>query len=271
MEIRGALSNRGLRHVRRDADATSMKISALGRTPQLPVRVAAAIAAEIAEERLKVGDRLPTEHSLAEKFGVSRNVVREAIAQLRSDGVVQSRQGVGAFVINKSKTALLRIDAELMSDRLVFRNVFELRAILEIQAASLAARRADEAQIADIASALARMRTAESWAEGGVSADLDFHYAVAKSTGNEYVAMVVRFLTGQMRQSIKFMRQNLSDVDGRLVDISIAEHVAIYDAILSRSPAAAGDAMRRHIGNAAHRLGYDLADYADVSIIAASN
>jgi DNA-binding FadR family transcriptional regulator len=160
-------------------DATSMKIGPLGRTPQLPARVAAAIAAEIAEARLRVGDRLPTEHSLAEKFGVSRNVVREAIAQLRSDGVVQSRQGVGAFVINRSATPLLRIDAELMNDRLVFRNVFELRAILEIQAASLAAERADKEQLADIAAALARMRCAESWAEGGVSADLDFHYAVA--------------------------------------------------------------------------------------------
>jgi GntR family transcriptional repressor for pyruvate dehydrogenase complex len=61
------------------------------------------------------------------------------------------------------------------------------------------------------------------------------------------------------------MRQNLSDVDGRLVDMSIAEHVAIYDAIVARSPAAAGEAMRRHIANAAHRLGYDLANRTDLS------
>jgi len=233
--------------------------------PQLPARVAAVIAAEIAEGRLRVGDRLPTEHSLAERFGVGRNVVREAIAQLRSDGVVQSRQGVGAFVVESSTTAMLRIDAQMMNDRLVFRNVFELRAILEIQAASLAAQRADEAEIADIGAALARMQSAENWAEGGVSADLDFHRAVAQATGNSYIAMVVGFLSGQMRQSIQFMRQNLSDVDGRLVDMSIAEHVAIYDAIVSRSPAAAGEAMRRHIANAAHRLGYDLANRADLS------
>jgi GntR family transcriptional regulator, transcriptional repressor for pyruvate dehydrogenase complex len=171
------------------------------------------IAAEIAEGWLRVGDRLPTEHSLAERFGVGRNVVREAIAQL-PDGVVQSRQGVGAFVVESSTTAMLRIDAQMMNDRLVFRNVFELRAILEIQAASLAAQRADEAEIADIGAALARMQSAENWAEGGVSADLDFHRAVAQATGNSYIAMVVGFLSGQMRQSIQFMRQNLSDVDG---------------------------------------------------------
>ena len=82
----------------------AMKIGALGRAPQLPSRVAAAITAEIAEGRLREGDRLPTEQALAEKFGVSRNVVREAISRLRSDGVVQSRQGVGAFVVSSEAT-----------------------------------------------------------------------------------------------------------------------------------------------------------------------
>ncbi len=129
----------------------------------------------------------------------------------------------------------------------------------------MAAQRADEGEIADIEAALARMESAENWAEGGVSADLDFHRAVAQATGNSYIAMVVGFLSGQMRQSIQFMRRNPSEVDGPLVDMSIAEHVAIYDAIVSRSPAAAGEAMSRHIANAAHRLGYDLANRADLS------
>jgi DNA-binding FadR family transcriptional regulator len=240
----------------------AMKIGALGRAPQLPSRVAAAITAEIAEGRLREGDRLPTEQALAEKFGVSRNVVREAISRLRSDGVVQSRQGVGAFVVSSEATATLRIDAELMSDRLVFRNIFELRAILEIRAAGLAALRAEKPQVADIAAALSRMRAAEKWAEDGVAADLDFHRAVGQATGNPYIAMVVGFLSGQMRQSIMFMRHNQSDIDGHLVDMNIAEHQAIYEAILAGAPEAARDAMRRHITNAARRLGYDLSNGA---------
>jgi DNA-binding FadR family transcriptional regulator len=62
----------------------------------------------------------------SERFGVSRSVVREAIAGLRSDGVAQSRRGAGTFVVSPKETATLRIDADLTSDRVVFRNVFEM-------------------------------------------------------------------------------------------------------------------------------------------------
>ncbi len=85
------------------------------------------------------------------------------MARLRSDGVVQSRQGVGVFVVNNEENATLRIDADLMSDRMVFRNVFELRAILEIRAAGLAAMRSDAQQLDAIADAMTRMRNAVNW------------------------------------------------------------------------------------------------------------
>ena len=133
-------------------------LATLVRSPQSPSRVAAAIRAEIAEGRLQEGDRLPTEMVLAARFGVSRSVVREAIAGLRSNGFVRSRQGLGAFVVSPRESATLRIDADLTSDLTVFRNVFELRAILEIKAAALAAVRADENHRARISEALERMR-----------------------------------------------------------------------------------------------------------------
>lgn len=234
------------------------EITTLGRSPQLPSRVAAAIASEIVGGRLKEGDRLPTEEALASKFGVSRSVVREAIAHLRSNGVVHSRQGVGMFVAKPSETTVLRIDADMLNDRLVFSNVFELRAILEIKAAALAAFRADKKQLKEIAGALSRMMNAKNWSEDGVTADLDFHQAVAVASGNSYMGVVVGFLSGQMRQSIMFMRQNQSDMDGTLVATNIAEHSAIYEAIRERSPARAVAAMRNHITNAAMRLGYEL-------------
>ncbi|HMN86141.1 MAG TPA: FadR/GntR family transcriptional regulator [Bauldia sp.] len=232
----------------------------LGRTPQLPSRVATVIASEIMEGRLPHGARLPTEQALASKFGVSRSVIREAIARLRSDGMVQSRQGVGAFVVSNQESATLRIDADLMSDRLVFRNVFELRAILEIRAAGLAALRADDEQRAVMSDAMMRMRTAVNWLIQGVPADLEFHRAVAAGSGNPYMAMMVAFLSGQMRESIMFMRENRSDVGGAMIATNIAEHAAIHDAIMARDPETAIAAMRLHITNAAHRLGYDLSD-----------
>lgn len=238
------------------------RISTLGRTPQLPSRVAAAITSEILEGRLKHGDRLPTEQSLAVKFGVSRSVIREAIARLRSDGVVQSRQGVGAFVISSGESGTLRIDADLMSDRLVFRDVFEMRAILEIRAAGLAAHRRNSEQMAAMVDAFGRMKSSVNWAEDGVTADMEFHRAVAAASGNAYVAMVVGFFLGQMRQSIMFMRHNQNDTGGRMIATNIAEHEAILDAIGAQDAEAATAAMRRHITGASERLGYDLRDSA---------
>jgi len=235
-------------------------IAVLGRTPQLPSRVATAIATEIMDGRLPHGARLPTEQALAVKFGVSRSVIREAIARLRSDGMVRSRQGVGAFVVVDQETATLRIDADLMSDRLVFRNVFELRAILEIRAAGLAAVRGDAAQLAAVSEAMDRMRNASNWLTEGVPADLDFHRTVAAASGNPYMAMMVGFLSGQMRESIMFMRENQSDVAGSMIATNIAEHTAIHDAVVAHDPEAAVAAMRTHIMNAARRLGYELAD-----------
>lgn len=241
-------------------DERKSHIAPLGRTPQLPSRVAAAIATEIMEGRLPDGARLPTEQVLSAKFGVSRSVVREAIARLRSDGMVRSRQGVGAFVVRERDTATLRIDADLMSDRMVFRNVFELRAILEIRAAGLAARRGSPEQLDAVSEAMTRMRKASNWLVEGVPADLEFHRLVAAASGNAYMAMMVGFLSGQMRESIMFMRENQSDVAGAMVATNIAEHAAIHDAVIARNPDAAISAMRTHIMNAARRLGYDLGD-----------
>lgn len=238
------------------------RINTLGRTPQLPSRVAAAITSEILEGRLKHGDRLPAELTLAAKFGVSRSVIREAIARLRSDGVIQSRQGIGAFVANSGEGGTLRIDADLMSDRLVFGDVFEMRAILEIRAAGLAARRRDDQQLSAIEEAFERMRSSVNWADDGVTADLEFHRAVAAASGNAYILMVVGFFLGQMRQSIMFMRHNQNDTGGRMFATNVAEHAAILESIRDRDAEAATAAMRSHITRASERLGYALTESA---------
>lgn len=238
--------------------ASEPLLATLGRTPHSPSRVAAALTAEIVEGRLQEGDRLPTEMVLAARFGVSRSVVREAIAGLRSDGMVRSHQGLGTFVARPQDSATLRLDADITTDRIVFRNVFELRAILEIKAAALAALRADAEQRARISEALERMRNARSWLEEGVSADLDFHRLVAVGSGNTYMATVVGFLAEQMRQSIMFMRHNQDGYARRMVATNIAEHSAIHDAVMKRDARVAMMAMHAHITAAAKRLGYDV-------------
>ena len=86
-----------------------MAFDQLQRSDQLPTQIAMQIGREISAGRLVPGDRLPTEHALAKSFGVSRTVVREAIAQLRNEGIVESRQGIGAFVVDADRRRSIRI------------------------------------------------------------------------------------------------------------------------------------------------------------------
>jgi GntR family transcriptional regulator, transcriptional repressor for pyruvate dehydrogenase complex len=234
-----------------------MRLPTIERQTQLPARVANLITHEIEAGRLKPGDRLPTEQALATSLGVSRNVVREAIARLRSEGIVHSRQGVGAFLARTESATTWHIDAEQLKDQAEFQDLFELRAILEIRVAGLAAERHSPKDLRDFSAALARMRGSEKWEQGGVDADLDFHRAVAKASGNPYLVKVVSFISEQMRESIARTRERLKSV-AEVMDVTIAEHTAIHEAIRDGSPAAARRAMSRHIRNAAARLGVQL-------------
>ena len=87
----------------------------IGRAPNLPSQVARKISDEILAGRFRVGDRLPAEREFAETFGVSRNVVREAIARLRFEGAVEPRHGAGVFVLGSQTHSALRIDPEILS------------------------------------------------------------------------------------------------------------------------------------------------------------
>ena len=235
----------------------SSRFAQLGRTPHLPTRVSALITKEIVDGRLKPGDRLPTEQRLSTSLGVSRNVVREAIARLRADGIIESRQGVGAFVIRPEQRSTLRLETAGPEDVEAISSLFELRGVLEIEAAGIAALRAAPEQLARIGDALAQMRGAEKWGEGGVDADLAFHREVARATNNTYMATFVTFLAEQMRETIIATRAG-HDIE-HLVEITIAEHAAILDGIASGGPEQARAAMREHISGAARRLNIALA------------
>jgi len=224
----------------------------LGRAEPLHKKVAALIMREIASGQFLPGDRLPSEHELAQAFDVSRNVVREAIACLRSDGIVVSRQGLGAFVVQPELRQTIRIDAEELRQGGNLRSLFELRALLEIEAAALAAERRDDAQLARIREALERMTGAEKWSDAGIDADLDFHRALAEATGNPYLVTFLTFLANQMRETI--VRARATHGLEPVVEVTIAEHQKIYDALATADPDAARAAMRAHIAGGARRL-----------------
>src|SRR5690606_25266292 len=109
------------------------------RVESLPAMIARQIYEKVVAGQLKAGDRLPTESELSESFGVSRTVVREAIAQLRHEGIVETRRGVGAFITEPERRQFLRLDDLSLNEPEAFRSLFQLRSVLEVEAAGLAA------------------------------------------------------------------------------------------------------------------------------------
>ncbi|HTO30391.1 MAG TPA: FadR/GntR family transcriptional regulator [Pararhizobium sp.] len=230
----------------------SVDFGQLRRNEHLPSRIAAQIAREITDGRILPGGKLPTEHFLASSFGVSRSVVREAIAQLRNEGLVETRQGVGAFATEIKARQSIRIEQSDLHDRATFRDLFQLRMPLEIEAAGLAAIHHVEADLAKLDTALAAMTGTDKWTDQGIVADLAFHRVIAAATGNEYFALFVGFIAERISLAISAARATA--VLEEIVELTIAEHVAVRDAVASRNPQSARDAMRQHLLGAASRL-----------------
>lgn len=226
--------------------------SQIKRIESLPIKIAREIQEKIASGSLKPGDRLPTESELADSFGVSRTVVREAIAQLRHDGIVETRQGVGAFVTEPERRHSIRIDDTALEDPESFRSLFQLRNVLEVEAAGLAALNYRDTDLRKIDDALNRMINADKWSEDGIEADLDFHYALASATGNEYFPLFIGFISEKISHAIYATRAQA--VRDELIKVTIAEHIAVRDAVASRDIEAARHAMEIHILGGAQRV-----------------
>lgn len=231
----------------------TLKLDKVNRGPHLSTLVASSISREIAQGRLKPGDQLPTEQALATTFGVSRNVVREAIARLRSEGRIWSQQGRGAFVADATNATVLTIDYETLQRADSFRNLFELRGMLEVQIAALAATRRSDADIEAMERALDGMRTAPYGSVAWLKNDLGFHRAVAEATRNPYMGQFLIFVSERVRESILAAgNQQKSDDMART---TLGEHERILAAIKAGDAKAASAAMTRHLAGAASRVG----------------
>ena len=234
-------------------------LNQMPRTLHLPARIAAQFARQIQQGDLKPGDRLPTENAMAQTFGVSRTVIREAIAQLRNEGMIETRQGVGAFVIERP-TRHIRLDDRAGSDGDAFRHLFQLRVPLEIEAAGLAAAGHGPEHLRQLDAALARMRVTDDGAEDGMLADLDFHRTIAAATGNDYFVQFLGAVSDRILQTIVRSRERIR-LD-EIVAVVDAEHAAVRDAIAARDPVRARAAMRAHMAGSAERIALRLEFYS---------
>lgn len=223
------------------------------RAPTLPEEVTRVLREEIASGILRPGDRLPTEQKLSARFGVSRAVIREGVSRLKYDGLVSSRQGLGAFVTEPARRHAFRIEPAALEDRADLSEVFELRITLEVEAAALAAERRKARHLVKMRRALRDMGAAVAENRDGVEADAAFHKAIAEATCNTYFSQFMEFIRARIYASIQATRSDLLS-DRARAETDIAEHRAIFEAIDARDPAAARRAVRVHLGNAAGDL-----------------
>lgn len=231
----------------------ALKLGKVDRGPNLPALVASSISREIAQGRLRSGDRLPTEQALATTFGVSRNVVREAIAKLRSEGRVWSQQGRGAFVADTANPTVLSIDRDALQKGDAFKSLFELRGILEVHAAALAARRRSKDDLVRMQEALASMTASPYGSVQWLKKDLEFHIAIARATGNAYIVQFIGFVSEKVRDSI--LVAGASHASDEMARATLVEHERIRVAVKAGDPAGAQEAMRVHLDNASARAG----------------
>jgi DNA-binding FadR family transcriptional regulator len=222
-------------------------------TGTLGSRVAEMLLDKIRVDDLTPGTRLPSEQAMAQHFGVSRTVVREAIAILKADGLLETRKGSGAFV-RKPELA-----HSVVADRLTEQsiqsllNLIEVRRGIEAETAALAAVRRSPGQLAEIEYALRRIEEAVAAGRDGVEEDAHFHLSIAEATGNPYWVRFVGMFAQPIRSAVKVTRAN----EARREDFSRqvrAEHEKIASAIAAGNAEAARAAATEHMEHAASRV-----------------
>lgn len=220
----------------------------------LPNELAALIEKDIRRGDLKPGSKLPTESRLAQQFGISRNAVREAIAQLRSAELVETRHGLGTFVSDNPLGRELFSVSRTGIDPAELRQLFELRAEVESGAAALAARFRQADDLKSMQAALDRLSDSIARGVSGNEHDVAFHNQIARASGNRFFAEFLEFYARRVSDAVAIARSNSARVEGwsRMVQF---EHEAIYAAIEARSPEEARAAMWMHLHNARRRLG----------------
>jgi len=212
---------------------------------RLSEQVAQEILRQIAEGRLRPGDRLPTESQLVQQLAVGRSSVREALHSLAAMRVLQIRHGHGIYVEGSNGAAGGRqLDFTLLLGSRDVLNLVEARKLLEVQIAALAAERAAAEDLERMHACVDRMRRARGRSTY-LKADIDFHLAVAQATHNDVLVGLLRTL----RQLIHSTLQHSPTPS----EEGTRQHEHIYERVAARDPAAASRAIYEHLDEVEER------------------
>ncbi len=202
------------------------------------------IREQILTDQLKDGDKLPTERELAQRLGVSRTVVREALRSLAKEGLVEVRHGRGTYIINLTSQVLSKsLDLMLTIERAdKSAELLEIREIFEPSIAALAASRATDDDLAALRAAVERMDASMEDVQGYTSADHSFHVALAVATHN----FIIPTLLNPIVDLLNSQREKIFHVQNGPQSGQV-HHKRILDAVGSRDPEAAREAMITHL------------------------
>lgn len=204
--------------------------------------VAGQLIAQISARRLKPGDRLPPERQLVESYAVGRSSVREALRMLESKGLIES-SGNGSFSVatylnplNESLDLLVAVDA------VDFSELFEVRRIVEGEAAALAASRRTKAETRALTEAIEQMEDGLPSEERFITADLRFHMLVAQATRNRVVVQLMDAIRSLLQRSLS-SSYHIPGSPERAIEM----HRLIFEAIEAKRPEEARQRMQEHV------------------------
>lgn len=218
------------------------------RRPKLSENVAQTLRSQIVGGQFAEGERLPTETRMTEIFGVSRTVVREAVAALAADGLVEARHGAGVFVRRPAVATFGTIGLEVGNKISHALNVLEVRLGIEVESAGLAAMRRNNAQEAQIQEAFFEFDRLLARGEATGKTDFAFHRAIATATNNPYYVDVLDALGTRAIPCDVASPWGTDSVLSEAYQMGLQrEHYAILQAISAGDADAARAAMRAHL------------------------
>jgi DNA-binding FadR family transcriptional regulator len=219
-------------------------IHSLGAMSRRSHEIIAELEAEVLSGKILPGARLASEEKLCERFGASRTVIREALQQLRGRGLLRATKGSGTYIADPSLDSLT-MAMEAYASLVVeagFRELIDFRILIETECARLAASNAGEASVTQLRTIIQKMHKVKGVRVKFSAADIAFHVAIARGSGNRIYAGV---LGAMERRCIDYAQKNRGDIDwySGVID----EHEQIFQAIADGQPDQAAAAMRRHL------------------------
>ena len=219
--------------------------------PGLADRVYHLLYSRISNGDYPANQKLPSEKSLADEFGVSRPILRAALERLRDQGLIHSRQGAGSYVREVKTVPLGFARVETIAD---IQRCYEFRICIETMSARLAAARQDAASLGEIGTALSLMQGATDSQTHREDADFAFHLAIAKAANNQYFEASMRALREHIYVGMKLHGQSLMTDGEKALKQVFDEHSAIFAAIRDGDGDTAERLMRVHLIHSRDRL-----------------